>query len=539
MFSKLASIAAIWLAGAATLAPAMAHAQGPPSAASRPAAASPQDAESKPEASDADSLALRQQQIADRFKHLEAVLLRMSELTRSSDPHRASVLKKAVAQSKEQLIGVQLESLIELLKKDELARAAEGQDQVSRDLKDILELLLSENRAQRIESEKARIREYLRQLNQILRQQKGIQGRTVGGGDPKSLAKDQSRLAEKTGDLAQDIQRNEEDTKAKADSRKPQGEPNEHASGVPRSQGEPKGESKPKEKGKGEGQAEGAGHAEAQQEPSEGGNPARRRLEAARQRMREAQKKLEEAERAGAADKQEEAIRELEEAKADLEKILRQLREEEIERTLAMLESRFAKMLQMQRDVYEGTVRLDKVPEADRTHSHEIESGRLSSKEAEIVTEADKALALLQEDGTALAFPEALQQARADMEQIVDRLGQFKVDVLTQTIEQEVLASLEEMLSALKKAMQQQQRHDPRDQPAADPQDPPLVDVLSEIKMIRTLQMRVNLRTERYSKMIQGEQAENADLIEALGKLAERQQRIYEITRDLHTGKNR
>jgi hypothetical protein len=51
--------------------------------------------------------------------------------------------------------------------------------------------------------------------------------------------------------------------------------------------------------------------------------------------------------------------------------------------------------------------------------------------------------------------------------------------------------------------------------------------------MIRALQMRVNTRTERYSKLIEGEQAERQELIEALRKLAEREQRIHEVTRDL------
>jgi hypothetical protein len=65
------------------------------------------------------------------------------------------------------------------------------------------------------------------------------------------------------------------------------------------------------------------------------------------------------------------------------------------------------------------------------------------------------------------------------------------------------------------------------------PQDPPLVDVLAELKMIRALQMRVNGRTERYAKLIEGEQAEKAELLDALHKLAERQEKIYRVTRDL------
>jgi hypothetical protein len=534
----------------------------------------------KAELNEADALAVQQQQIADKFKHLEEVLLRMAELTGSTDPRRAALLKKAVAESKEQLIGVQFESLVELLQKDELSRASEGQIQVHQDLKMLLELLLSENRAKRLESEKARIREYLKQLNQIIKQQKGIQGRTAGRGDPKQLSDDQRKLANKTGDLADNIKRNEENGKAgEAGDSKGEKEVKDDAQGQGK-QGEDAQEKSPKdagksdkgsdkgeeqgkddaqspgknaqEQGKGQpspkkeeqaqGQSQGQNQGQAQDQPSPPNpaeNPARKRLETARQRMQEAQKNLEEAKREGAVEKQEKAIRELEEAKAELERILRQLREEEMERVLAMLEARFTKMLQMQREVYEGTVRLDKVPEGERNHNHEIESGRLSVKESEIVLETDKALALLREDGTAVAFPEAIQQIRVDMEQVVQRLGQFKVNDITQAIEQDIIASLEEMLAALKKAIQDnQQRQQSGEQMAGEAQDPPLVDLLSEIRMIRTLQMRVNLRTDRYSKMIQGEQADNAELLQALARLAERQQRIYAITRDLQKGRN-
>lgn len=71
------------------------------------------------------------------------------------------------------------------------------------------------------------------------------------------------------------------------------------------------------------------------------------------------------------------------------------------------------------------------------------------------------------------------------------------------------------------------------------PQDSPLVDAIAELKMIRALQMRVNTRTERYSKMIEGEQAERPELLKSLERLAERQERIFRVTRDLHLGKNR
>lgn len=258
--------------------------------------------------------------------------------------------------------------------------------------------------------------------------------------------------------------------------------------------------------------------------------------------MRDAEEKLKKAKREGAVKDQEEALKELKQAKAELEEILRQLREKEIERMLAMLEARFKDMLKLQRVVYDGTVRLGNIPEAERTHSHDIEASRLSSKEVAIVVIADKALALLLEDGTAVAFTEATRQIREDMEQVVQRLAQTKVGDTTQGIELDIIAALEEMIEALQKAQKdmEDKKQPPGKSPPGQPQDPPLVDLLAEIKMIRAMQMRINRRSERYRKLVEGDKStENPELKEALRRLAEREERCEKITRDIGMGRNR
>ena len=518
-----------------------------------------------------EKLAQEQQQLAAKFRHLEEVLLRMAELNAATDPGRAALLKKAVAQSREKLIGTQFDTLVALLGKGQLSRAIENQDPLDKDLRALLELLLSENRSKRIEAEKARMRRYLKEVNRLIRRQKDVQGRTAGGDQPDRLAGEQARLGDDTGKLAGEIQQNEEPGAAEGkpnqgdgkNGKKPQeGKPGEQGSEGKPSEGEGS-ESEPSEPSEsdsqggkpsegqgqpqqGQGQprqGQGGGESESQPQPPQGEppNPARKRLEAARQRMQEAEQKLQQAQRDGAVEKQEEALRELEQAKAELEEILRQLREEEIERMLAALEARFRRMLEMQREVYDGTVRLDKVPSERRGASHQIESRRLSGKEDEILTETDKALLLLRDDGTAVAFPEAVTQMRDDMVQVRLRLAQAKVGKMTQLIEEDIIAAMEEMIEAIKKAqedLEQQQQQQQQDQPQGEMQDPPLVDALAEIKMIRALQMRVNRRTERYSKLVDGEQADQPELLEALRRLAERELRIYRVTRDLEMGKN-
>ncbi|HLA85848.1 MAG TPA: hypothetical protein VJL29_13745 [Thermoguttaceae bacterium] len=502
-------------------------------------------------------LADEQRRIAEKYRHLEEVLLRMAELTASTDPRRAALLRRAVAESKDRMVGTQFDQMAKLLADGRLSKALEDQKDLDRDLRSLLELLLSENRAKQAASEKARVREYIRRVGQMIRAQKGIQGRTAGGGDAKPLADEQKALAEKAGILAKDVRAHEQ--KARGDAGK--GEPGESEEkqkdkekqgDTPR--GDKRSSDKPKEDGKSDdkpagrqgqggqqGQGEGQGGESSESKPASDQQPpgeVQKRLEAARKRMEEARKKLDKAERRGAVDEQEEAIRQLEQAKAELEEILRQLREEEIERMLAFLEARFEKMLDMQRAVYQNTQRLDKTPQGRRGHEHEIEAARLSQKESLIVLEADRALLLLREDATSAAFPEAVSQMRDDMQQVTVRLARAEVGKVTQTIEEGIIAALEEMVEALQKAIKDQEARRGKPQPPGEPQDPPLVDQLAELRMIRALQMRVNRRTVQYSKLIEGEQAQDADLIEALRRLADYEARIHRITRDVESGKS-
>ncbi len=285
----------------------------------------------------------------------------------------------------------------------------------------------------------------------------------------------------------------------------------------------------------------------APQEPPREAFPGQNQIQQALERMRDAQQRLEEAQRQEAIPAQQDARRLLEQAKARLEEILRQMREEEIERALAQLESRFRKMLEMQIKVYEDTQQLSEIEGDDRIGQVIVQSGRLSVEERRILQEADKALLLLREEGSSVAFPEAVEQMREDMLLVVDRLGQAKIDLLTLGLEEDIVAALEEIVEALQKAQQdaeQRRQQPPQQMQPMSPEDMPLVDAIAELKMIRTLQVRVNHRTETYSKLLADPdhdigQATDRDLIESLEQLSEREQRIHQITRDLLLEKNK
>ena len=240
------------------------------------------------------------------------------------------------------------------------------------------------------------------------------------------------------------------------------------------------------------------------------------------------------------------AIDKMEAAKKKLEKLLQQMREEEIERVLAALQARCEKMLMMQIQVLGGTEDTDKAVQrnADKKPTRENKQAalKLSDKEKEIVQEANKCIDILEAEGSAVAFPEVFQQIRQDMIHVQKRLELTDVADQTQGIERDIIDTLKEMIAALKKAREDNQS-DPgkpgEPGKAGKPGDQKLLELIQELKMVRSLQKRVNDRTTDYGKRYNGEQANDPVVIRNLRILAERQMRIQEIVSRISKGDNK
>ncbi|MGV3609162.1 MAG: hypothetical protein ACO1RA_22340 [Planctomycetaceae bacterium] len=558
-----------------------------------------------------DELAIEQNRISDRYARLEDLLFKLAALEESTNPRRAALLKRAVEQSKERLTKAGLEKVAQQLSTKQLKRALDGQSQAKGDLEALLTLLQSEDRSERLKSEQERVREYIKEVERLLRLQKSALGQTQSGAETEKLAEEQKDLANRTGKLATKIRETEEakpteESKGAEEGKegqenpsgkpkdpspmekKPSGDqpsdanpsqekPGEEKTGEPKtSEGKP-GENKPKpgdmppDEGKpseskpkedkgdeanppmgkpGETpQGDGGPSKPSEQEKAEE-NPARKRLENAEEKMRDAQLKLEKAKRKESIEDQLAAKEELEKAKAELERILRQMREEEQERALASLEARFRKMLEMQMRVYESTRRLETVVAANRNAEFLEQASKLGIAEGKIVAEAQKALTLMLEEGSSVAFPATVEQMRDDMQQVGLRLGDAKVDEVTLGLEEDVISTLEELIDAVQKAQQdleqrkREQNQNEKPDGKQQQQEEALISKIAELKMIKSLQERVNKRTSRYARLLEDDedkigQAQTDELRTALQQLAEKQQEIFRITKDVVQEKNK
>jgi hypothetical protein len=561
----------------------------------KPAAQNADDKDGKKE-NGQEKIGSDQKELADRYRLLEEKLFSLHEYEKGQNPLRSKLLEQAFLQSQERMTTLQLKRVVGLIEKSKLKDAEKEQEVVLVQLNELLELLQSEDRGKRVRDEIKRHQDYLKEVERLLRIQKGLRGQAEGGVDRRRLANSENKAADRAKKLAQEIRDNEEsESSENSEQSDAEGRPGEGSEGEPKDgDGKPgdgksgenelgdqkdgkgkdkKNDTEEKDKKPGDGKPKDSkpsdgkpsdGKAGGKGEPSEGqggeggeggssgeqqqseDNPVRKRIEAAEKKMRDAQQKLEKAKRGGAIEDMKTAEREMALAKKELEEILRQLREEEVERTLAMLEGRFRMMLERQVKVYESTRKLDRIIPEQRGTEFEIKAGKLSTQQAAIAKDCGRALMVLLEDGSSVAFPATVEEMHEDMQQVAKRLASAKVGKITIQIEEDIIDTLDYLIEALVKTQQDMERMKKAGQQAGggQPGDKPLVDQLAEIKMLRGLQERIFRRHRRYSQFLEDPDdlvgdTDDPDMKAALSRLADKQAKLTDIARDIVNEKNK
>ena len=288
---------------------------------------------------------------------------------------------------------------------------------------------------------------------------------------------------------------------------------------------------------------------------------ARKRIQEATEFQKESENKIAKDDKKAASEKQGDALDKLKEAQKKLEDLLRQLREEEIDRVLVQLQARCVEMLRLQMEVRAGTGELQASvmarPDKRPDRAQEQKSLEWHDREDQIVRKAADALRLIESEGSAVAFAEVFRQVRDDMMSVRDRLKLADVGEETLRIEDDIIATLKEMIESLKKAQQDNKNRKPPmpGQPGQQnpgQQDQRLIDQISELKMIRSMQIQINKRTESYGRKFEGEQAPDPSgagdararaqaeqVLKEIRDLGRRQDKIGKVTRDISLGRNK
>ena len=599
-------------------------------------------------------LIARQQALERQYKafttNLLALAQKLQNRDRIEDKDKAKALRKAIDLADKEGVDNKFTTLLRTLTGKnggldlsiaEITSARNQNDELIKLLREILNILQSDDELERIKREKEFLEKLLADLNSLIRATNINQSRTDSGkGDNKQLAKDQKNLAEKvasladrmgaarsgspkdgepkgggkgepkegdeTGDEKKDTKDPKADERANSEKADPMkgdgadskpsksGKPSDGAGSKPggppkdgeasesrpndkkpdqaaerrnkednkgdqkgaaaKAGGPPKnGDAQASSKGQGSpssspsGEPKPAGQAGGDKPPPPPGAqaPGAEQVRKAVPDEEQAASNIDQNKRPKASEDLTKADDKLRQAREELEKRLKQLREQELERILANLEARVNKMLAWQIEVKSATVAIDvqvqKHPEKKPQPVDFQNAQKQEDKEGEIIGEADKAIQLLQSEGTAVAFPAVFEEVRKDMIRVKERLHDANVGKDTQDMEQDIIDALTHMRDALKKAQQElgKQPPGPPGQPNNDPQLQKLLDEIAELKMIRQLQVQVNDRTKRYGKRANdAEQADDPQIKKELRDLGERQEKIEVMINNMVTKKN-
>lgn len=556
--------------------------------ASRTPQTPPEKAPEKPVAKTAKEIRDEQLSISGRYARFERMLVQMADILGKQDPERADVIRRALGKGREDLLKDDIETIVQMLEQGQLGDAALKQGEVVKSFQELLALLQSEDRRSSVERERERLNGLLKNVRNLLNEQRSARAATQNSRAPSDAAPSQQRALDGTEKTLEDIRQHDqqkagedeqneggdgkqsesEDGKGK----QPDGGEGKDASGKgEKNQKDEKGGDKPSENGKQGEQSEGdekggkAGKSEKNEgqksgksnqsgkqgqsgksgksgkssnDQKSGGSestPGREQLERAQEQMEEALEALREQQREQALKNEDKAIEELQDAAEELEKELRQLREEEKEMVLASLEARFQRMLLVQTEIHDGTKVLAGVPKADWLNENFGRCRELARQQLELARECGRTVLLLREDGSAAAILLAVEDIEKDMNSVAGWLEAADVSELTLSVQQDILESLRQLIETTQKELQNMQDSNRPPQPSQPGgQQQRLVELMAEIRVLRNLQLQVNRRTKQVDGLVP-----NADsnalprLQQQIKDLADRQQRLLETAKEL------
>ncbi len=525
---------------------------------------------------------LRDDQLAvsGRYARFERMLTQMADILGRQDPERADLLRRAIGKGREGRIKEEIENVVALIESGEIGNASEKQADVIENLQALLTLLQSEDRRSAVERERDRLNGMLKDVRGVLAEQRSARAATQNSPAPSNAAPGQQKAVSETEKLLKSMREhddqetkdgkdsdvgskdgkesdadnptegNPQDGDSKDESQDPKdGDSPKNDSG----QGDPKQSSKSSkessengkpsrsdEKSEGDGkprdQESGGRQSDQQKADKNKQTPGREQLEKAQAEMERALEELKEQNREEALKNEDNAIEELHEAAEKLEAMLRQLREEEKEMMLASLEARFQRMLQVETAIHEGTVGVAAMPQKDWLDLNYGRCRELSQQQSELTQGCAQTVNLLREDGTSVAIVIAVEDIEADMNSVSGWMQEYKVGELTQSVQEDILESLKQLIETTQKEMQQMKEQPKQQQQQSDPsqEKPGLVELMAEIRVLRSLQLQVNRRTKQVDGLLPSATTDDLPALrKQLHDLAIRQNRLIESAKEL------
>lgn len=236
------------------------------------------------------------------------------------------------------------------------------------------------------------------------------------------------------------------------------------------------------------------------------------------------------------------AQKDIEQAQRELAQRIAELEGERQQRLLERLAQVLDDLIPRQQLALEETLKLDVARETtgELDESQTAMAGKLAESETKIANELEEAMADVEKRAV---FQLALGGAAGDMRQAASALESAETGRVTQNLELNALARMRHVLDIL--------RDPPPPPPEGEqspggggggggnqPQQPPLIE-LAEVKMLRWLQVELNGRTRQFEADLADNPNTAAEKREAARRLADQQQQLEELVREMMRRNNR
>lgn len=234
------------------------------------------------------------------------------------------------------------------------------------------------------------------------------------------------------------------------------------------------------------------------------------------------------------------ALKELSQALQAIEERLGQLGADLQQDARQRLQEIFAKMLERQQVATKQTAALDEKQSENGgqwKRSDRVALRKVVTEEKALAKEAQRALRLLEEEGTSIVFPSVVANLAENLLTVATLIEAKRTGSFTHALQLELEQTLLELLDALDQAQRNQRDRgdagESSESGKGEQGKTPLLPSTAELKMLRALQLRVNRRTQALDQNRQADHELDKLMEEQLTKISELQAQIRDLVGEI------
>ncbi|MBS3820685.1 MAG: hypothetical protein KGY81_02865 [Phycisphaerae bacterium] len=231
---------------------------------------------------------------------------------------------------------------------------------------------------------------------------------------------------------------------------------------------------------------------------------------------------------------QQKAVEQLRQAQQQLQEEIAELEERSKAERLAKIEQRLEKVLEQQKRITTRTRKTWDKRAAESSYDREAAQTLLddSRQEGKLADEVAAVRRMLVDEGSTIIFPEILGDVREDLASVRDRLKEKDPGPLTQSTQQEIERTLQELIDAVRDELSKgpgRRKGGGGGMPGGGGGKQPLIPPIAELRMLRLKQVRILSETRQLERQLEVS-VPDGDAKAKAKVLSKEQQRVRKLT---------